>query len=110
MSAARTILFAVLASVAFAGAASARNAVFTAKLEAPLAEQTQIIAQNTLWSCNGDTCQARPSHASTVRSCRQFVREAGARVSAYGPAGDELTADEIARCNGEATATQQARN
>jgi hypothetical protein len=45
-----------------------------------------------------------------VRACRQFVRESGARVVAYGPAGDELSAEEIARCNGEAQVTHQARN
>jgi hypothetical protein len=39
------------------------------------------------------------------------VREAGGvRVTAYGPEGAELDADEIARCNGEAPATQEARN
>ena len=110
MNTARSIFFAALASVALAGPAFARDAVFTVKLEAPVAEQTRIIAQNTIWTCEGDTCLARPGHASNVRSCRQFVREAGIRVSAYGPEGDSLTADELARCNGAATATQQARN
>ncbi len=110
MTAVKSILFAALASVAFAGPAFARDPVFTVKLEAPLAEQTRVIAQNAIWTCEGDTCLARPNHASNVRSCRQFVREAGARVSAYGPEGDQLTADEIARCNGDAGASQQARN
>ena len=100
----------VLASAGFAGAAYARDPVFTVKLEAPVAEQTRVIAQSTVWTCEGDTCRARPSHASSVRACRQFVRESGARVTAYGPEGDELTADEIARCNGEQPATQQAAN
>jgi hypothetical protein len=45
-----------------------------------------------------------------VRACRQLVREIGARVTAYGPEGDELTAEEIARCNGERPAAQQAAN
>jgi hypothetical protein len=44
-----------------------------------------------------------------VRACRQFVREAGVRVAAYGPEGGELSADELARCNGE-TPTVQAAN
>ena len=30
-----------------------------------------------------------------MRACRQFVREIGARVSAYGSDSDALTADEI---------------
>jgi hypothetical protein len=108
MSALRLIAIAAFASVSFAGAAYARDAVFTAKFEAPVAE-TRVIAQSTLWSCDGDTCRARPNHASTVRACRQLAHEADARVVSYGPEGGELTADEIARCNGE-TATVQASN
>jgi hypothetical protein len=110
MSALRTILVAAVVSAGFVGAAYARDPVFTVKLEAPVAEQTRVIAQNTVWNCSGDTCLARPTHAASVRACRQFVRESGARVSGYGPAGNELDADEIARCNSEAPASQQARN
>lgn len=106
MSALRSIVLAAVISTGFAGAAFARDAVFTVQLAAPAAE-SQVIALNTVWNCEGDTCLARPDHASTVRSCRQFVRESGARVIAYGPAGNELTAEELARCNGE-TATLQA--
>jgi predicted TIM-barrel enzyme len=109
MSAAKSILVAAVLSMGFIGAASARDAVFTVKLEQPVAEQTRVIAQNTIWTCNGDTCRARPDHAATVRSCRQFVRELGARVTAYGPEGDELTAEQLARCNGDSS-TEQARN
>ena len=108
MSALKTLLVAAVASAAFAGAAQARD-VFTVKLQAPVAEQTRVIAQNTIWNCEGDTCVARPDHASTVRACRQFVRQLGAQVVAYGPAGNELTGEEIARCNGQ-TVTQQAQN
>lgn len=110
MSVTKSILIAAIASFAFAGAAYARDAVFTAKFEAPVTQQGRVIAQNTLWSCDGDTCRARPTHSATVRSCRQLAHELGARVTAYGPEGAELTADEIARCNGDTAATQQARN
>lgn len=109
MSAAKSLLLAAALTVGFAGAAYARNAVFTAKLETPVAEQTRVIAQHTLWSCSGDTCLARPTHAASVRACRQLQREVGGRIVAYGPEGGELSADEIARCNGNAEVTQ-ARN
>lgn len=105
----RSLIMAALISTAFAGAAYARDPVFTVKLAAPVAEQTRIIAQNTLWNCAGDTCVARPNHAATVRSCRQFVHELGAPVLAYGSEADQLSADELNRCNGE-SATLQARN
>ena len=108
MSALKSLLVAALASTAFIGAAHAREA-FTAKLEAPAAE-SRVITLNTIWTCDGDTCVARPNHASTVRACRQFVRETGIRVVAYGPAGQELSAEEIARCNGETPSLLQAQN
>lgn len=111
MSVIRSIVLAAVVSAGFVGAAYARDPVFTVKLESPVAEQTRVIAQNTLWSCEGDTCLARPSHGANVRSCRQFVREAGGvRVVAYGTEGDELSADELARCNGDTSsqATQAA--
>lgn len=108
MSVTRSLIAAVFISAAFTGAAFARNDVFTVKLEAPI-QQARVIAQDTLWTCEGDTCLARPNHAATVRACRQFAHEAGARVVAYGPAGGELTADEISRCNRDG-ATMEARN
>ena len=108
MSAFKSILVATFVSLGLAGTAFA-DPIFTIKLEAPVAEQTRVIAQNTIWTCTGDTCVARPNHGANVRSCRQFVRESGARVSAYGTEGDQLTADEIARCNRDTT-TVQAQN
>lgn len=106
----RTIMLAAVLSAGFTGAAFARDAVFTVKLEAPVAEETRVITLNTIWTCEGDTCIARADHSASVRACRQFVRELDARVTAYGPEGDELTAEEIARCNGDTPATQQAQN
>jgi hypothetical protein len=109
MSALRSIVAAAVISAAFAAPAFARD-VYTIKLAAPVAEQTRVIALNTIWDCNGDTCVARADHGANVRSCRQFVRESeGLRVTSYGTAGDELSADEIARCNG-VSQTQQAAN
>lgn len=111
MSALRSLVLAAVISVGFAGAAYARDPVFTIKLDAPVAEQTRVIANNAVWTCDGDTCLARPNHQATVRACRAFVREAGARVVEYGSEADQLSADELARCNGESasTASTQAR-
>lgn len=109
MSAIRSIVLAAVISAGFTGAAFARDPVFTIKLDAPVAEQTRVIANNAVWSCEGDTCLARPTHAATVRACRQFVRESGARVISYGSEADQLTAEEVARCNGD-TETVQAQN
>jgi hypothetical protein len=109
MSIVRSFVLAAVISAGLAAPAFARDPVFTIKLEAPVAEQTRVIANNAVWSCDGDTCFARPAHEATVRACRQFVRESGARVSSYGSETDQLSADELARCNGD-SATVQAQN
>ncbi|MGQ0531915.1 MAG: CC_3452 family protein [Caulobacteraceae bacterium] len=110
MSAFRSIVAAAIISAAFATPALARD-VYTIRLAAPVAEQTRVIALNTIWDCNGDTCLARADHGANVRSCRQFVRESnGLRIASYGSADDQLTADEVARCNGETQAQQAANN
>ncbi len=107
-SLAKTIVIAAVFGFGMTGSAFARDQVFTARLATPVAERTEVIAENTLWRCDADSCQAVARHAATVRTCRQFVREAGP-VLAYGAAGDELTEEELARCNGDAATTQQAQ-
>jgi hypothetical protein len=109
MSALRTLALAAALSVGFAGVAFARDAVFTATLATP-AQQTQVIAQNAIWNCEGATCVARVNHGASVRACRQLAREVGVRITGYGPSDRPLSVDEIARCNGEATQTQEASN
>lgn len=100
MTALRTLALAAALTMGFAGPALARNLTFTATLGAPAA-QSRVIAQNTIWTCEGDTCVARASHAVSVRACRQLVRQTGVPVTAYGTPAHQLSADEIARCNGE---------
>ena len=111
MPALKSVLVAALMTASFVGVAAARDQVFTLRLAQPVAAHTRVIALNSIWSCDGDTCTAHVNHASTVRSCRQFIREAGdVQVLAYGPEGAQLSADEIARCNGQDAGLQQARN
>lgn len=108
MSALKSIVAAAVISAAFVAPAFARD-LYTIRLAAPVAEQTRVIALNTIWDCEGDTCLARADHGANVRSCRQFVRQSdGLRVAAYGTAEDQLSAEEVARCNGESQAQQAA--
>ena len=108
MSVFKSILIAAMFGAGFAGVAHAQNPTFTAKL-AGQASQARVVAVNTMWNCSGDTCVAHPDHAVTVRACRQFVHEAGVHVTAYGSDQQQLSSDELARCNGDAN-VQQARN
>ena len=101
MSALRSIVAAAIISAAFVAPAMARD-LYTIRLAQPVAEQTRVIALNTIWDCNGDTCVARADHGANVRSCRHFIRESnGLRIASYGAGDDQLSADEVARCNGE---------
>ena len=95
----KTLVVAAILGAAFTGSAFARDQVFTAKLANPVAAPTRVIAESTVWNCQGDTCTAVAHHASTVHDCRLFVREAGP-VVAYGPEAEALSSDQIARCNG----------
>ena len=107
MSALRSIVAAAIISAAFVAPAFARD-LYTIRLAQPVAEQTRVIALNTIWDCSGDTCLARADHGANVRSCRHFVRQSnGLRIASYGTANAQLSADELARCNGE---TYQASN
>ncbi len=113
MSALRSIVAAAVISAAFVAPAFARD-VYTIRLAQPVSEQTRVIALNTIWDCEGETCVARADHGANVRSCRSFVRESnGLRIASYGSAEDQLNADEVARCNGEtlqASSGQAANN
>ena len=107
---ARTLLVAALFGASITGAAYARDQVFTARLAAAPSE-ARLIVQNAIWNCEGETCVASVNHDATVRACRQFAREAGAPVLAYGSEARQLSSDDLARCNGDlAQSTQQARN
>ena len=105
----RTMTRTILAAAAFASLAAtpalARDRDFSARLATPVSEHTRVIAERTVWQCEGDTCRAVADHPSTVRTCRSFVREAGP-VTAYGFAGGELNAEQLAQCNASA---RQAR-
>ncbi|MFZ2029781.1 MAG: hypothetical protein WAU68_05705 [Vitreimonas sp.] len=104
----KSIIVAAVLSTAFAGAAYAQGSTFTAKVEGQ-ATQARLIAINTMWNCSGDTCVAHPNHAVSVRACRQFAHEAGVRVTAYGSEAQQLSSEELARCNSDQN-VQQARN
>ncbi len=100
---AKTLLVGAVIAISLAGAAEARERLFTATLAQPVSEATRVIAGNALWTCEGDTCRAQADHGVTVHACRRLVREAGA-VTAYGPENDLLDAAELERCNAYATA------
>ena len=104
----KTVLIAMILGGAFTTSAFAQDQVFTAKLATPVAARTHVVADNAVWTCEGDTCQAVAHHASSVHDCRLLVRRTGP-VTSYGPVNATLSDEDIARCNGSSpTQTAQA--
>ena len=70
MSVIRSLAVAAVLSASFTGAAFARGEVFTLRLAQPVAASTQVIALNTVWNCEGDTCRGRGSGPPRSPVCR----------------------------------------
>src|SRR5262245_7321397 len=90
----KTIIVAAVLGAGFIGVAEARNTTVTAQLAQPVSARTRVIANNTVWTCEGDTCVASVREAD-VRSCRMLVRESGA-VIAFGATNATFGAEELA--------------
>ena len=99
MSALRPLALA-LATAALAVPATAAQgpAHYRAELAAP-AEQARIVAGGLLWVCEGSECRAGKDNSRPLTVCRKLARETSAIVR-FSVAGEELPADELARCNG----------
>ena len=91
---------AALGAVAAPAFAVARDAApyYRAELSSPAAEP-KVIAGGMLWSCKGTECTAPKDNSRPLIVCKRLVGETAA-VTKFMVAGKELSADELARCNG----------
>jgi hypothetical protein len=106
----KALVLTAIFTLSLSGVAFARDQVISARLAQPAAH-TQLVAGSALWSCADQACVARTSQSATVRTCRQFVREAGAPVTSFGPEAAPLSDEQLAQCNeGFSGETQQAQN
>lgn len=87
--------FSVATSTAPANAAGA--AYYSATLSAP-ASEARAVAGGVAWTCEGSTCVANKSPARPLRICRGLSRKFG-EVATFKVEGEELAADELAKCN-----------
>lgn len=99
----KSLAIAVLFAAGGAGVAFAQDTAVTVRLAAPTT-RAHIVADNAVWSCQGDTCQAVLHHDASAHSCSVFARAARGQVVSYGSLSDE----DITRCNG-APQTQTAQ-
>ena len=77
---------------------AAGNAYYTAKLAAP-ASDSRAVAGGVAWACEGTTCVANKTGARPLRVCRGLNRKFG-EVASFTANGEELPAEELAKCNG----------
>jgi hypothetical protein len=96
----RTTVIAVLATTLMAGAAFARVPV-VAKLEAPQAERTRVIANGAVWQCEGDSCTAVMTRAVNARSCGELAEKVG-RIVSFSGDDRAVTGADLDRCNANA--------
>ncbi len=101
---------AALISVSFAGAALADDPI-TAKLQAPLAAKTKVIAGGAVFLCEGDTCLAAAPSSRTyaTSTCKELAKELGA-VASFGGARKQLDETKLGACNVAAASATQVAN
>lgn len=79
--------------------AAPRGGAYTVALSAALAEPREDIIDGVLWKCSSDQCSAQATGSRPVMVCTRVARKFGPVASFTSPQGD-LSADELARCNG----------
>jgi len=80
---------------------------YTARLSAPSKQQGSVVANGIKWECKGNTCSTRgPWPTPGIGACAALRAQTGTTVTAYGYPKHQLSAKELASCNG--AATQQA--
>jgi hypothetical protein len=82
-----------------APANASAGAYYTAKLAAPAGEN-RVVAGGVAWACEGSTCVANKGDARPLRICRGLNRKFG-EVAMFKANGEELAAEELAKCNGQ---------
>ena len=79
-------------------AQAAGNAYYSATLSAP-ASENRAVADGVAWACKDAVCVANKTSARPLRVCRGLQRKFG-EVATFKVKGQELAAEELAKCNG----------
>ena len=101
---------AAFATISFAGVAMADDPI-TAKLQAPVAEKTKLIAGGAVFICEGDTCLAAAPSSRTYASatCKELAKNVGA-IASFGGSRKQLDGDKLGACNASALPQTQVAN
>jgi hypothetical protein len=72
---------------------------YIATLAAPLAAPRREIIEGATWRCEGDRCAAPANGGRAMAVCGKVARKFGTITRFTSPQG-ELSAEQLARCNG----------
>lgn len=99
MSPVRSFALAALAATTLAVPALAQGSgsYYRAELAAP-ASKAQVVAGGVLWRCQDNQCVAAKDNSRPAIVCRRLARET-AEVTRFTAAGEDISADDLARCN-----------
>lgn len=78
---------------------AAGGGYYTATLAAPADARREVLG-GVAWNCEGNTCVADKGDARPLRICRSLARKHG-EVASFTANGEELPAEELAKCNGQ---------
>ena len=81
-------------------AQAASGGINVATLTQPLAAPKQEIIGEALWKCAGDRCVAANSGGRHAMTCQRVAKKFG-EVARFNAGGSELSADDLAKCNGK---------
>ncbi len=105
---ARTLFVGALAIVGTIGSftatttpALAQSARYTAVLATALEAPAKKVVNGAAWTCTGTSCTGSSDGSAPARTCARVVKAFGPVTSFATPKG-ELSADQLARCNGAA--------
>lgn len=71
---------------------------YSATLAAP-ASEARAVADGVAWACKDATCVASKTTSRPLRVCRALNRKFG-EVATFKVNGEEMPAEELAKCNG----------
>jgi hypothetical protein len=91
----------IAAAFVMTGASAFAAQTVTANLAQARPAAERVVANGSVWSCSGSTCQAATTGAINVRACKALVSKVGP-VTSFGSESRALDADELARCNAAA--------
>lgn len=105
---ARTLFVGALAIVGTIGSftatatpAMAQSAKYSAQLASAIEAPAKKVVNGAVWNCTGTSCTGSSDGSAPARTCARVVKAFGPVTSFATPKG-ELSADQLARCNGAA--------